>query len=60
MFPIRGLIVKKKYQDCWAVFDRMQTKGRNPGEFEEEYQLIAALPPQPVPDPSLISRIFLG
>lgn len=61
MFPIRGLIVKKNYRSCWIVYDRKSTSSNGKADdSDEDYEIIAALPPHPTPDASIISRIFVG
>eukprot|EP01035_Chromulina_nebulosa_P020382 gene20382-26452_t len=56
MFPIRGLIVKKNYDSPWILYDLIDSKK----DKIERYEIIAALPPQPTPDTTLISKIFTG
>ena len=53
MFPIRGMIVKKSYQSPWILYDRKVS------DEKEIYDIIAALPAHPPPDPTVISNIFL-
>ena len=52
MFPIKGLVLKKNYDDLYCVYLKETVKGR------EEYNMIAAFPAHPAPKAEAISDIF--
>ena len=54
MFPIRGLVVKQDYQSPYLLYSKNEV-----GENKDEvYEILAAFPPHPQPDPSKISNVF--
>jgi len=54
MYPIRGAIFKRSFKSPWLLLDRKMTANN-----VEKYEILAALPSHPPPDPNAISTLFL-
>lgn len=54
MFPISGLISKKGWREPWCCYAREEGDSKG----KEEYKLVAAFPPHPPPDPSVVSAVY--
>jgi len=54
MFPISGLISKKGWREPWCCYAREEGDSKG----KEEYRLLAAFPPHPPPDPSVVSAVY--
>ena len=54
MFPIKGLVMKKNYDNLFCVYLKEMINGR------EEYNIIAAYPSYPTPTTDMISDVYLN
>lgn len=52
MFPIKGLVLKKNYNDLYCVYSKDIIQGK------EEYTVVAAFPSHPPPSNDVISSVF--
>ena len=52
MFPIKGMVLKKNYNDLYCVYSKEIINGK------EEYTVVAAFPSHPPPTTDVISSVF--
>ena len=57
MFPIRGMVLKLDHTAPWMVYNKQSEDNNKDGE---RYEILAAFPPYPTPEKSLISSLFTG
>ena len=60
MFPIRGQVLKRGFDQPWVLFDKKDVHIGGSDETKEEYQIIAAFPPDWKLDSKAVSAQYVN